>query len=226
MSNLNRRNVHVIANSSEKIVTASIESVNNSNGDDDDGGNGDWVPGGIRYIDSFAFLSRGLAELANNVPDNELTLVNEYLRTTWNNVDFDEGFRLLKRKGVYPYDWVDSVEKMGVTSLPSQEEFYNELNDCGINDDDYEHVQKVWQFFRCNRFKDYHELYLVTDVLLLANVFELFRKLGMEYYGLDPAWYISLPAFAWDAMLRMTYIKLELLTEEKKDIYLLLKRGI
>eukprot|EP00794_Sanderia_malayensis_P017150 gene17150-biopygen14757 len=228
MSNLNRRNVHVIANSSEKIVTASIESVNNSNGhdDDDDGGNGDWVPGGIRYVDSFAFLSRGLAELANNVPDNESTLVNEYPRRTWNNVDFDEGFRLLRRKGVYPYDWVDSVEKMDVTSLPSQEEFYNELNDCGINDDDYEHAQKVWQFFRCNTFKDYHELYLVTDVLPLANVFESFRKLGMEYYGLDPAWYISLPAFAWDAMLKMTDIKLELLTEEKKDIYLLLEKCI
>eukprot|EP00794_Sanderia_malayensis_P001211 gene1211-biopygen438 len=205
-------------------ITASIESVNNSNGDNDGGGNGDWFPGGIRYIDSFAFLSRGFAELENNVPDNELTLVNEYLRRTWNNVDFYEGFRLLRRKGVYPYDWVDSVEKMGVTLLPSQEEFYNELNDCGINDDDYEHAQNVWQFFRCNTFKDYHELYLVTDVLLLADVFESFQKLGMEYYGLDPAWYISLPAFAWDAMLKMTDIKLELLTEEKKDIYLLLER--
>eukprot|EP00794_Sanderia_malayensis_P001715 gene1715-biopygen1568 len=143
MSTLNRRNVQVIANSSEKIVTTSIESTSLSDVDiNDDDGNSSWVLGGIRYIDSFVFLSRGLEELANNVPDDELTLVNEYLRRTWNHVDFDEGFRLLSRKGVYPYDWVDSVEKMDVTSLPVQEEFYNELNDCGINDDDYKHAQK------------------------------------------------------------------------------------
>eukprot|EP00794_Sanderia_malayensis_P016422 gene16422-biopygen12101 len=226
MANLDRRNVQIIGNSSEKIVTVSIESASHSDVDNDEDVKSNWVPGGIKYIDSFAFLSRGLAELANNIPADELTLVNEYLRRTWNNVDFDEGFRLLRRKGVYPYDWVDSAEKMHATSLPSQEEFINELNDCGISDDDYEHAENVWRFFRCNTFKDYHELYLVTDVLLLADVFESFRKLGLNYYGLDPAWCISLPAFAWDAMLKMTGIKLELLTEEKKDIYLLLERGI
>eukprot|EP00794_Sanderia_malayensis_P002425 gene2425-biopygen1311 len=226
MGNLGQRNVRVIANSSEKIVTASIESASHSDDDNDDDVKRNWLPGGIRYTGSFAFLSRGLAELANNVPDDDLMLVNDYLRRTWNNVDFDEGFRLLRKKGVYPYDWVDSAEKMHATSLPSQEEFYNELNDCGISDDDYEHAQNVWRFFRYNTFKDYHELYLVTDVLLLADVFESFRKLGLDYYGLDPAWYISLPEFAWDAMLKMTGIKLELLTEEKKDIYLLLERAI
>eukprot|EP00794_Sanderia_malayensis_P001768 gene1768-biopygen1614 len=117
-------------NSSEKILTASIEPEGDSDVDNDDAdGNRSWVPGGIRYIDSFSFLSRGLAELASNVPDDELSLVNEYLRKMQHNVDFDEGFRLLRRKGVYPFDWVDSVEKMHATSLPSQEEFYNELND-------------------------------------------------------------------------------------------------
>eukprot|EP00794_Sanderia_malayensis_P013388 gene13388-biopygen10695 len=214
MSNLDRRNVRISANSSEKILTASIEPGGDSDVDNDDAdGNRSWIPGGIKYIDLFAFLRRALAELASNVPDDKLALVNEYLRKMRNNVDFDEGFRLLRRKGVYPYDWVDSVEKMHATSLPSQEEFYNELNDCGISGDDYEHAQNVWRFFRCNTFKDYNELYLVTDVLLLTDVFESFRKLGFDYYGLDPAWYISLPAFAWNAMLKMTDIKPELLTK-------------
>ena len=75
-------------------------------------------------------------------------------------------------------------------------------------------------------FKDYHELYLVTDVLLLADIFETFRKISVASYSLDPCYYISAPAMAWDVMLKMTGITLELLTEEQKDIYLLMEAGI
>ena len=74
------------------------------------------------------------------------------------------------------------------------------------DDEDYEHAKKVWDFFGCERFRDYHELYLQTDVLLLADVFESFRRTSLEYYGLDPAWYISLLAMAWDAMLKKTNV--------------------
>ena len=135
-------------------------------------------------------------------------------------------FSLLRRKGVYPYDWMDDLSKMDETSIPNKEAFYNELNDVHADDEDYEHAKRVWDFFGCERFRDYHELYLQTDVLLLADVFESFRRTSLEYYGLDPAWYISLPAMAWDAMLKKTNVVLESLTEDEKDIYLMVEEGI
>eukprot|EP00794_Sanderia_malayensis_P016248 gene16247-biopygen13795 len=131
-----------------------------------------------------------------------------------------EGFTLLKKKAAYPYDWVSDASKLNETQLPEKERFYNKLNDEHISDEDYQHAKKVWNFFGCQTFKDYHELHLIRDVLLLTDVSETIRKLGMEYYGLDPCHYISLPALAWDAMLKMTGVTPELLIEELKDICL------
>jgi len=98
-----------------------------------------------------------------------------------------EQFKLLKRKGVYPYDYVDSVDKLSETSLPPKDAFYSRLNEEAITDEDYEHAQKVWKEFNINSLREYHDLYNISDVLLLAAVFENFRDVCMKNYNLDPA---------------------------------------
>ena len=81
------------------------------------------------------------------------------------------------RKGVFPYDWFDSLEKLNETQFPPKEEFYSRLNDSEISDSDCEHAQKVWNHFGMKTFREYHDLYLKTDVLLLIDVFKTFRGL-------------------------------------------------
>jgi hypothetical protein len=131
---------------------------------------------------------------------------------------------LLLRKGVYPYDYVDCIAKLEETSLPPKDSFYSRLNDSGITDEDYEHAQTVWKEFGCKTFRDYHDLYNVSDVLLLADVFENFRDVCIKHYKLDPAWYYTSPGLAWDAMLKLTDVKLELLSDY--DMLLMVKHGI
>ena len=120
---------------------------------------------------------------------------------------------LLLRKGVYSYDWVDSIEKFSETQLPPQESFYSKLNDEGISNEDYSHAQKVWDEFQCKTFRDYHDLYNVSDVLILADVFENFRNVCNENYGLDPSHHYTSPGLAWDASLKKKNISLELLND-------------
>jgi hypothetical protein len=96
-----------------------------------------------------------------------------------------ESLDLLKRKGVFPYDFMSDFSKLSVRSLPSKEEFYNQLSDEHISDEDYDHACKVWESFGCKTMKDYHDLYLKTDVLFLADVMTEFRRVCKEVYGLD-----------------------------------------
>ena len=106
---------------------------------------------------------------------------------------------LLKRKGVFPYDYFNSFERFKEKELPPIEMFYLILNEKDISNSDYEHAQKVWKTFNMNVFKEYPDLYLQTDVLLLADVFEKFRSVCMKSYGLDPAHYYTSPGLTWDA---------------------------
>ena len=131
---------------------------------------------------------------------------------------------LLLRKGVYPYDWVDSIDKFSETQLPSQEAFYSKLRDEGISDEDYSHAQNVWDKFNCKTFRDYHNIYNVSDVLILADVFENFRDVCIENYNIDPAHHYTAPGVAWDAALKMTKIELELLSDY--DMLLMIQKGI
>ena len=108
----------------------------------------------------------------------------------------------LKKKGIYPYDYMDCFEKLSETALPPIESFYSELNDNSISED--EHAQNIWKTFNMETMREYHDLYLKTDVLLLADVFENFRNVCLENYKLDPAWYYTVPGHAWDAALKVT----------------------
>ena len=87
----------------------------------------------------------------------------------------------LLRKGIYPYEYMDSFERFNETQLPSIDKFYSNLSDENITQKDYEHAQKVWKEFNCKTLGDYHNLYLKSDVTLLADVFQTFRKNMYEY---------------------------------------------
>ena len=91
--------------------------------------------------------------------------------------------------------------------------FHSILTKEGISDEQYNHAQKVWDTFNIKKMRDYHDLYLKSDILLLADVFEKFRKTCLQYYKLDPCHYFTSPGLSWDAMLKMTDIKLDLMTD-------------
>ena len=114
-----------------------------------------------------------------------------------------EELDLMVRKGVYPYDFMDSFDKFN-EQLPPKEEFYSIMNDEHISYEDYKHAQNVWKTFNLENMGEYHNLYLSSDILLLTDVFENFRKTCLEYYKLDPCHYFTSPGLSWDAMLKMT----------------------
>jgi hypothetical protein len=143
--------------------------------------------------------------------------------------EFPEHYRMLSRKGVYPYEWMDDIDKMNHEGFPPIEAFCSTLKggaDC-IRGGIPTGAKQVYESpAAAKSWKDYHLTYLKTDVLLLADVFEKFRKVCMNYYKLDPANYLSAPSLAWDAMLLLTGIELELITDLKiLDMVERMKRG-
>ena len=170
----------------------------------------------IRFIDSFKFMSTSLDKLVGNLPEEAFTNLEKYYT--------GDKLALVKRKGVYPYEYMDSLELFEETKLPPKEAFYSNLKNEGISDEDYTHAKKVWDVFEMKYLQDYHNLYNETDVLLLADVFENFRNLCLEIYELDPAHYFTAPGLAWDAALKKTEVELELLTDI--DMLLMVEKGI
>ena len=128
-------------------------------------------------------------------------------------------FVLLLRKGVYPYEFMDSWEKFDETSLTDEKYFYRELNLEDISDKDYSHAQKVF----CTYSGDYHNLYVQCDTLLVADAFENFRNNCLEIYRLDPVYFVSAPGLVWQACLKKTEVKFELITDY--DMPLMIEKG-
>ena len=128
------------------------------------------------------------------------------------------------RKGVCPYEYVDNWETFSELSLPSKEDFYSNLNMEDINDIDYRHANNVFKRFELENLGQYHDLYVQSDTLLLADVFENFRDMCIKEYELDPAHFLSLPGLAFQACLKKTNIELELLTDY--DMLLMVEEGI
>ena len=133
-------------------------------------------------------------------------------------------FILLLRKGVYPYEYMDSWEKFNMTSLPSKKEFYSNLNMEDVDDIDYRHGNNVFNKFKLENLGDSRDLYVQSDTLLLADVFENFRDMCLKEYELDPALFVLLPELAWQARLKKSNIELELLTYY--DMLLMVEEGI
>ena len=105
---------------------------------------------------------------------------------------------------------MDSWEKFDETTLPPKKDFYSELNLEDITDKDYSHAQKVFEEF-CTDIDEYHDLYVQSDTLLLADVLENFRNMCLEIYDVDPIYFVSSPGLAWQACLKKTEVKLELI---------------
>ncbi|GFT48538.1 uncharacterized protein TNCV_2783261, partial [Trichonephila clavipes] len=135
-----------------------------------------------------------------------------------------EKIDLLLRKGVFPYDYFDSFEKCKDSCLPPISKFYNKLNEEAISVEDYNHACKVFNEFHLNNLGEYCDLYVKTDVLLLTDLFENFRKICMQTYKLDPCWYFTTPALSWDAMLLHTKVAIELFTDY--DMLLFIEKGV
>ena len=169
----------------------------------------------IRFIDSYKFLQTSLANLVKNLQKDDFYNTKR---------EFKKNVDLITRKGVFPYDYVSNLSKLTETQLPPKEEFYSKLNDEDISEEDYYHAIRVWDTFNCKTIRDYHDLYLKSDVLLLADVFENFRKTCMKHYNLDPAHYYTSPGLAWDACLKETKQELQLLDDY--DMLMMFERGI
>ena len=131
---------------------------------------------------------------------------------------------MLLRKGVYPYEYMDGWDKFNETSIPSKESFYSNLTMENISETDYRHANNVFKTFKLNNLGDHHDLYVQSETLLLADVFENFRKACIKTYELDPAYFISSPGLAWQACLKKTGVELELLTDY--DMLFMIEEGI
>ena len=178
----------------------------------------------LRFLDSFAFLSSSLDTLVKNLFE-EGEGRHKFVHTM-RCCDQPQHVDLLFRKGVYPYDYMSDWKRMEETTLPPQEAFYSKLSGKHISDEDYAHAQHVWRAFGIQNLGEYHDLYVKTDVLLLADVFEAFREICLDPqgYALDPAHYFTTPNFAWDCMLKKTGVTMELLTDY--DMYLMFEQGL
>ena len=130
---------------------------------------------------------------------------------------------LLLRKDIYPYEYIDSWERFDEKTIPPKESYYSNLNLENITYKDYEHVKKVWEVFEIKNVGEYHDLYVQCDTFLLADVFENFRNKCIEIHGLNPAHFLSAPGLAWQACLKKTKVKLEVLTDI--DMLLMVEKG-
>ena len=206
--NQNKR-IDVIAQNSEKFITFSF--------------------GACQFKDSFAFLTASLDKLVrlNKYEGNEkikdwethfrYTSTNPYIKSKTD-------LNLLTDKGVYPYDYMNSWDRFNETKLPKKEDFYSQLYEENITDKDYARANIVWKHFNIKNLGEYHDLYLMTDVYLLTDVFENFRDMCLNYYGLDPAYYLTLPNYSWNAFLSLTGVRLQQI--HKKEMYEMIENGL
>ncbi|XP_066902574.1 uncharacterized protein [Halyomorpha halys] len=170
----------------------------------------------LRFIDSYRFMAHSLDYLVKSLSVDKFKETSKYYR--------DEELTLVTRKGVFPYDYIDSAEKLNETQLPPIEAFHNKLYDADISIEDYTHALNIWKQFKCQSLGHYVDVYVKTDVLLLCDVFESFRNVMMKTHGLDPVHYYTVPGLTFDAMLKHTKVKIELLQDY--DMILMIERGI
>ena len=134
------------------------------------------------------------------------------------------------QKGIYPYDFVNDYSRLFTTILPTKDKFYSKLNDEHCDDKSYQIALNVWDKFKCKKFIDYHNLYLISDVLLLSDVWNNFRNTCYKIYDLDTNYYYTAPSLSWDAFLKHKHDQskgkfyIDLLTDI--DQYLFFESGI
>lgn len=175
----------------------------------------------LDFKDSAQFMMASLESLAKSVPKNLLKCMKQEFKGLE-----EERFNMLLQKGIYPYDYMNCVAKFDEKELPPQAEFYSKLNDEDVSAEDYQRAQLVWNAFEMKDLGDYHDLYLKTDVCLLADIFENFRNVCMNIYKLDPAHYYTAPSLSWDSMLKFTNITLDTFNDEQYNMQLFIENGM
>lgn len=180
----------------------------------------------LRFLDTLSFMATSIDKLSENLAVDCKTIEDK--RKIFKNISEkfsnDTEFELMIKKGIYPYDYIDKYTRLYETSLPVITSFDSELYNSKCSDADYSQAKLVWNTFQCKTMMDYHNLYLITDVLLLADIWENFRKVCHKNYKLDCEYYYTAPSLSFDAMLKYTGVKLELLTSLK--MFEFVERGI
>ena len=161
-------------------------------------------PPRLRFIDSLRFMSSSLDSLTTNLVRGGQELFGFEKYTL-------KQYELLVHKGIYPCEYMSFWDRFEETALPPPKAFYSKLNMAGVSSEDYALARSVWAEFGLHNLGEYHYLYLEMDVILLANVFEAFRGVCTQNYGLDPAHFYMAPGLAWKACLKKTRIRLLLL---------------
>ena len=211
------RNVRIIPSNMEKFIALQVESV--------------------VFLDSLKFAGKSLEKLVETLDDEDFIETKKMFGVTpgprpptvhhahpeWENPAEcawcqtnlnEERIQQLFQKSYFPYDYFDSIDRLQDTSLPGREKFFNRLTDKEMTVQQEDHAKRVWELQGCRTFRDYHDYYLKTDVTLLADFFEKFRRICMTSYRLDPANYFSTPMLAMDASLKVTGVELTLLDNE------------
>lgn len=188
----------------------------------------------LDFKDSLSFLLSPLDKLTKNLKakaemeskkQHAFNTIDYYFKNTVKYFQSNfphlkrSALSLLLRKGVFPYSHIKGLETLDETRLPTRDQFFNTLTNEHISWEDYAHAEKVWKTFECKTLRDYHDLYLNLDTVLLADVMERFRNESFEVYGLCPTHFITAPGLSWNACLKMTGIKLQLLTDPDMNIF-------
>ena len=180
----------------------------------------------LLFIDSMQFMNSSLDKLVKNLSDEDFKyLVKE--------VSY-ENLEILKQKGAYPYEYMNSFKRFNKDKLCARKYFYSsakdkkiskvdKISDGHVSIEDFMVCERIWDKFKMKNMGDYHDHYFKKDVLLLADVFEKFTVTCLKYYELDPCHYFSAPGLSWDAMLKMTGVKLEKISDI--DQYLFIEKG-
>ena len=179
----------------------------------------------MQFLDSYQLLPESLDALGGNLVDEEMHATRLFAIQCSERfgIDVDLAFKLLRKKGVLPYSYMDSIERFDETCLPAKEHFYNDLDQSHISDEKYDNAILIWNSFNCKTLRDYHDIYLMKDINILVDALSNARQLSLRIYGLDMIHYISTPSFAFDAMLRLTG---EILVAIDLDMTEFIERGI
>lgn len=185
-----------------------------------------WNLGPFHFKDSLHFIPASLSQIVEQVKEDgyDFPLLR---KMKWRNLDGgrDEDFELMTRKGVFPYKYVRSVEQMKIcTRLPDKAEFFSELSQENISDEDYEFAKHFWTVSGCKNLLDYCHIYVVLDTVLLASIVNVRRAEVYSEYSLDMAQFVSAPHLNYNVLLSTVETKVELLTDA--EMFTMLERGI
>ena len=167
--------------------------------------------GRMQFKDSFGFMSSSLEQLVSNLFKGKGKEGFKYVKAAYEK--YGNKWEMLLRKGIYPYEYMNSFERFNETKLPDIDKFFSKLNDETVKDDDYKYAQKVWNEFEIKNLGEYTDLYMLCDVLLLADVFEEFRSMAINDYQLDPANYLTAPSLFNDANYKLRNNEIENMTD-------------